>query len=208
MFIHFQCPESEVAQCPLLVKTEVDSITVKEESPDKCVTQEGGKTLHASKQHESQSDTSEQSSDECKVTDEKSQNTVEMVSDPQETKDSGEKLQSENGEKCTGAQEIQNSEVPVQNEVKEAINVNEQPKETQDSELSAHSEKCDADISKEVQEVASNKTKIIELLQRPQDEASGISNTTHVSKEIDIMCKSNPTEENPCEMTPTECIDS
>ena len=53
------CPESDVAECPVLVKTEVDSVTVKEESPvdkmscDKCVTQEGGKMLDASKQHES-----------------------------------------------------------------------------------------------------------------------------------------------------------
>ena len=114
MFINFQCPESDLVECPVVVKTEVDSVTVKEESPvekvspDECVTQEGGKMLHASKQHESQSqsDTSEHSSDECNVTEEKSEHTVEMVSDP-----------CENEKKSTGAQELHNSELPVQNDV-------------------------------------------------------------------------------------------
>ena len=176
MFINFQCAQSDLVECPVVVKTEVDSITVKEESPvekvspDECVTQEGGKTLDASKQHESQSqsDTSEHSSDECNITEEKSEHTVETVSDP-----------SENEKKFMGAQELHNSELPVENDVKDKIT--DQPQEIQDSQLSAHSEKSDAEISKE-----------------GQDEASAISNITPVSKESETS-----TKEKPREMTPT-----
>ena len=51
--------------------------------------------LDASKQHEtqSQSDTFEHSSDECNVTDEKSEHTVETFSDSWETKDLEERLE-------------------------------------------------------------------------------------------------------------------
>ena len=82
MFINLQSPaESNLEEYQVVVKTEVDLVTVKEETPvekastDKCVTEEGGITLDASKQHDSQSqsDTSENSSDECNVREEKSE---------------------------------------------------------------------------------------------------------------------------------------
>ena len=117
MLITFQCPDLEVVESPpVVVKMEAELVTVKEESPgnqahpDNCLTEEGGKT-DAIKQYESQCDTSEHSADESNVTEQKSEHTIETVSEASQAKDSAEREESVDYQKSTKQQETHNSEL-------------------------------------------------------------------------------------------------